>query len=111
MQEPIFRKFDDIKVKEIAPGYFSKLIHTTNNTINFIEVAAGKVSALHSHPHEQCAFIIEGKFELTVEGVAQILDAGTFAVIPPNVVHGGRAITDCKLIDVFNPIREDLRDL
>ena len=105
----IFNQFADIQTKEIAPGFFSKIIHTQNNTINFIEVKAGCVSALHQHINHQCAFVIEGQFELTVDGVSQILDTGTFAVIPPNVIHGGRAITDCKLIDIFDPVREDFK--
>ena len=111
MDATIFQQFVNIPTKEIAPGYFSKLIHTSNNTINFIEVKAGSAVPLHSHVHEQCAFVIEGQFELTVNGQPQILDAGLFAVIPSNVPHSGYAVTDCKLIDVFSPVREDYRNL
>ena len=28
-------------------------------------------------------------------------------VLPSNVPHSGRAITDVKVIDVFQPVRED----
>ncbi|WP_183565004.1 cupin domain-containing protein [Mucilaginibacter sp. SP1R1] len=105
----VFNQFSDIQTKEIAPGFFSKIIHTENNTINFIEVKAGCVSDMHQHINHQCAFVIEGTFELTVDGVTQLLDKGNYAVIPPNVIHGGRAITDCKLIDIFNPVRQDFK--
>ena len=111
MNTTIFRKFTDIITKEIAPGYFSKLIHTDNNTINFIEVAAGNSVPDHAHLHQQLSFVIEGKFQLTVNGEAKVLDQGMFAVIPSNVRHSGLAITDCKLIDVFSPAREDYRNL
>ncbi len=109
MENQIFNHFADIQTREIAPGFFSKLIHTENNTINFIEVKAGCALQLHQHIHEQSSFVIEGQFELTVAGVPQILDTGMFALIPSNVIHGGRAITDCKLIDVFSPVREDYK--
>jgi quercetin dioxygenase-like cupin family protein len=109
MENQIFYHFSDIETREMTLGYFSKIIHTANNTINFLEVKAGAVSAMHQHVNHQCAFVIEGQFELTVDGVSRILDTGTFAMIPPNVIHGGRAITDCKLIDIFDPVREDFK--
>ncbi|WP_345955700.1 cupin domain-containing protein [Mucilaginibacter sp. PAMB04168] len=111
MDTLIFKKFSEIEAKQMSPGYMAKLIHTEVNTLNFLEVEAGAVSAIHTHPHHQCAFVLEGQFELIVNGVPQVLDTNTFAVIPPNVPHGGRAITKCKLLDIFNPIREDLRQL
>jgi quercetin dioxygenase-like cupin family protein len=111
MDENIFRRFANIDVKEIAPGFFSKLIHTATNTINFIEVKAGSSIPRHQHIHEQCSFAIEGKFEMTVNDITQILDPGMFAIIPSNAWHSGIAVTDCKLIDIFSPVREDYRQL
>ncbi|HSK13871.1 MAG TPA: cupin domain-containing protein [Phnomibacter sp.] len=104
-----FQQFEQVPVKEIAPGFFSKLIHTGNNTLNFLEVKAGSQMALHSHPHEQSSFVLEGQFEMTVAGETKVLTDRDFVLIPGGVEHGGRAITDCKLIDVFCPVREDFR--
>nr|WP_294944476.1 cupin domain-containing protein [uncultured Mucilaginibacter sp.] len=111
MDTSIFHYFKDIQTKEIAPGYHSKIIHTATNTINFIEVDAGSEVPPHQHIHEQCAFVLEGTFQLTVNGTPQIMEKGMFAIIPPNVPHGGLAITDCKLIDLFAPPREDFKVL
>ncbi|MDB4923457.1 cupin domain-containing protein [Mucilaginibacter sp.] len=111
MDTSIFRYFNDIKTKEIAPGFFSKLIHTETNTINFIEVKAGCSVPRHRHIHEQCAFVIEGEFELTVNDIPQLLNTGLFAIVPSNVWHSGIAITDCRLIDIFSPVREDYKNL
>jgi quercetin dioxygenase-like cupin family protein len=111
MDKSIFHSFSDIETKEIAPGFFSKLIHTSTNTINFIEVKAGCTVPRHQHINGQCAFVIDGKFELTVNDIPQILDSGMFAIIPPDVWHSGVAVTDCKLIDIFSPAREDYKQL
>ena len=111
MDTSVFKHFSDIETREIAPGFFSKLIHTATNTINFIEVKAGCSLGRHQHVHEQCSFVTEGEFELTVNGEPQLLTAGMFALIPSNAWHSGKAITDCKLIDVFSPVRDDYRNL
>lgn len=111
MDKPAFFKFDDIGIKEIAPGFFSKLIHTDTNTVNFIEVAAGCSVPLHRHVHQQMSFVLEGIFEMTVNGETRQLDKGQYCIIPSNAEHGGTAITDCKLIDIFSPVREDYRSL
>jgi quercetin dioxygenase-like cupin family protein len=105
----MFLNFSDIKAKEIAPGFFSKLIHTESNTINFLEVAAGNELPIHQHPHQQCSFVLEGKFEMTVDGKTKLLTTDTFVLIPGDTPHGGRAITNCKLIDIFSPVREDYK--
>jgi quercetin dioxygenase-like cupin family protein len=110
MQNNNFRSFADIDIKEIAPGFFSKLIHTATNTINFIEVKAGCSVPLHQHMHEQYSFVTEGQFEMTVAGEVKILDVGLFVIIPSNAIHGGTAVTNCKLIDIFSPVREDYKN-
>jgi quercetin dioxygenase-like cupin family protein len=55
----------------------------------------------HSHPHEQVANIIEGELKLTVNGDTEVLGPGSVAIIPPGAIHSGRAITHCRVIDVF----------
>ena len=109
MNNAYFQQFNDIVPKEIAPGFFSRLIHTQGNTINFIDVKQGSTIPLHQHVHEQSSFVLQGRFEMTVAGESQVLDKGTFCIIPSNVLHGGTALTDCKLVDIFNPVREDYR--
>ncbi len=109
MHNDVFQNFSDLIPKEILPGFVGKLIHTETNSFNFIEAAAGSGFAIHSHPHQQCSFVFEGEFELTVGDTTQILNSGTFAVIPSNVPHGGKAITNCRLLDVFSPVREEYR--
>lgn len=105
----MFQKFKMVPVKEIAPGFFSRLIHTENNTINFLEVKKDSELPLHSHPHEQSSFVLEGTFEMTVNGETRQLGPEDFVLIPGGVSHSGKALTDCKLIDVFSPVREDYR--
>ena len=61
----------------------------------------------HSHPHEQFSIVLEGTLELIIGGEVNILEPGKVAVIPGGVPHSGKALTDCKVLDIFNPIRSD----
>jgi quercetin dioxygenase-like cupin family protein len=100
-----------IEPKEIIKGFKGKFIHTENTTLAFWEVEKGASIPLHSLTHEQTTQVVEGKFKLTVDDEAKIYENGLVAVIPSNVVHGGVAVSNCKLFDVFSPVREDYKNL
>ncbi|HIE24977.1 MAG TPA: cupin domain-containing protein [Anaerolineales bacterium] len=104
-----FIALSTIEEKEIVKGFHAKFAHTENMTASFWRVEAGAELPEHTHPHEQISIVISGKFEMTLDGEKEILDAGMIALIPSNVKHGGKAITDCEIRDVFTPIREDYR--
>jgi len=53
--------------------------------------------------------VISGRFEFTVGPETRILEPGMAAVIPGNTLHAGRALTACRVLDVFSPVREDYR--
>jgi quercetin dioxygenase-like cupin family protein len=103
-----------ISIPEIAPksliqGFQGRFVHTENATLAFWEVEEGALLPEHAHIHEQTTCVLEGRFELTIAGHTSVYEPGLLAVIPSNVVHSGRALSACKLLDVFCPVREDYR--
>ena len=94
---------------KIIAGYTAKMIHTNQLTVMHVTVEVGHALPEHQHPHEQITNVISGEFEMTVDGVTKVCRAGDAVVIPGNTPHSGIALTDCKLIDVFNPPREDYK--
>ena len=102
-------KLSNIQSKEIIPGYHGKLIHTNNMSLVFWDVEEGAVVPEHSHMNEQVMQVLEGKFEFTVSGVTKVYEANDLVVIPGHTPHGGRAITACRLMDVFSPVREEYK--
>lgn len=78
-------------------------------TFAYWEISAGSQVPVHSHPHEQVVNMLEGTLELTVAGENHRLTPGQILVIPSNAIHSGKAITPCRVLDVFNPVREDYR--
>ena len=96
--------------QEPVPGYHVRFVHSETMTMAYWTIEAGAPIPEHQHPHEQIATLIEGEFELTVGGETQRLGPGDVAVIPSNVPHAGRAVTPCRMIDAFQPVREDYVD-
>jgi quercetin dioxygenase-like cupin family protein len=97
----------DLPAKSPFPGWHGKFVRSGGMTFVYWDVSAGTVLPEHSHPHEQVAHTFEGEFEIIVDGIKQVLRAGSVSIIPPNAMHSGHAITDCKILDVFCPVRED----
>ena len=104
-------EIDSIQPIEMIPGYHARFIHTDKMTLSYLDVEAGAALKEHSHPHEQISTVIEGEFQLTVDGEKINFGPGSVIVIPSNTKHSGLALTDCKLLDVFTPAREDYRAL
>lgn len=98
-----------LEAKEIIKGYKAKFIHTETMTIAFWEVTAGAVMPVHQHIHEQISQVIAGEFELTIGDESCIYSPGQVAIISPGTPHGGVAVTDCRLLDIFSPVREDYK--
>lgn len=104
-----FLTLKEIEEKEIVPGYRAKFVHSENMTLAYWDVDPGAALPEHSHPHEQIANVLEGRFELTVDGEPRVLEPGMVAVIPGGVPHSGKALTPCRLLDAFHPLREDYK--
>lgn len=99
----------NIKPKELVPGIIGHYAHGESLTFGYVEIKKGSDLPVHHHPHEQITFIIEGQLDMVIGGKPCSLTAGMYYVIPSNVPHGAVAVTDCKVIDAFNPVREDYK--
>jgi quercetin dioxygenase-like cupin family protein len=100
---------NDVEERALIPGTRVRFVHSERMTVAHWHFDPGIDLPEHSHPHDQITNILEGEFELTVDGVPEILSAGHYRVIPPDAVHSGRSITACKILDVFSPVRDDYR--
>ena len=72
--------------------------------VNFEE---GAIGYKHSHHHQQVSYVVEGKFEVEIDGEKQVLSTGDAFTIPSNLEHGAVCLEKGVLIDTFSPMRED----
>jgi quercetin dioxygenase-like cupin family protein len=102
-------KLDDQPEKVLVAGTRVRFVHSASMTLAYWTFEPGAVLPAHAHPHEQVTNVLEGDFEMTVDGQVYRIRPGDVVVIPPNATHSGRAFTLCRFIDVFHPVREDYR--
>ncbi len=100
---------ETLEMSEFLEGVKARFIHSENITLAEWQFQAGVDLPEHSHSNEQITKLISGEFELTIGGKRVLLKTGSSVIIPPNVVHSGRSVTASHIIDVFNPVREDLK--
>ena len=98
-----------LEARELVPGHHGRFVHSEHTTHVYWQIGAGAQLPEHSHPHEQIVNMLEGTYELTVDGEAHRLNAGDVLVIPGGATHSGTAHTDCRILDVFSPVREEYR--
>ena len=100
---------DDLAQKTPIPGFTGRFVHSEHMTLAYWTVEAGAELPEHAHPHEQVTHMIEGQFTLTIDGETETLGPGCVGMVPSNARHSGKALTPCRIMDVFYPVREDYR--
>lgn len=82
-----------------------------NDTLMCVEntFQEGAVGALHSHPHTQITYVVEGEFSFTIDGETRIVRKGDTLLKENGVLHGCTCRKAGILLDIFTPIREDFR--
>lgn len=98
-----------IEPRELIPGHHGRFVHSEHTTHVYWDIDQGAQLPEHSHPHEQVVSLLEGTYELIVDGQSHVLEAGNVLVIPGGATHSGEARTACRILDVFSPVREEYR--
>lgn len=98
----------DCKITECESGVTRKVMAYSEELmmceISFEKGARGN---MHAHEHLQITYIAEGRFEFTIDGQTKLVSQGDSVYIPSHAVHGVLCREKGKLVDVFNPMRED----
>jgi len=98
----------NLNVIERLPGWFGRYFHSPSMTFAHYEFKRGAYIHEHFHPQEEVWTVIEGEAEVTIDGVSRIVRPGLVAVVPGNVRHSVKALTDGRAIIVDYPSRDEI---
>ncbi len=102
--------FNDSKeYTDLGGGVIRKVLAYSDKLMNVeLWFEPGAKGEMHSHPHEQIGYVIEGELVFHEEGKEDLkLKTGDSYYVAPNVPHGIDCLTKVKLLDIFTPMRED----
>jgi len=71
-----------LEVIERLPGWYGRYFHSPNMTFAHYDFKRGSSIHEHFHPQEEVYEVIEGKLELTIDGVTQVARPGLVGVVP-----------------------------
>ena len=85
----MFVKNSDIPFTELGGGVSRKILAYDEKLMSVeVKFEKGAVGAIHTHPHIQISYVLEGKFEATIGGETKIIEKGDTYVTEPDVPHG-----------------------
>ena len=83
-----------LEVIERLPGWYGRYFHSPNMTFAHYDFKRGSSIHEHFHPQEEVYEVIEGELELTIDGVTQVARLGLVGIVPSNVRHSVKALSD-----------------
>ena len=98
--------------ERVKEGLVRRIIRTGRLMTVVIDFSGGpwpQPDPHHSHPHEQTTFVAAGEILFLAEGSEpERLGAGDLFAVPGGVPHSIQLLSaTARLVDTFNPIRED----
>ena len=96
-----------LRVTERLPGWHGRYFHSVSMTFAHYDFVRGSTIHEHFHPQEEVYEVIEGELELTIDGVTQVARAGVVGIVPSNVRHSVKALSDGRAIIVDYPRRRE----
>ena len=98
----------ELEVIERLPGWRGRYFDSPSMTFAHYEFTRGASIHEHFHLQEEVYEVIEGELELTVDGVSRVVRPGLVAIVPANVQHSVKALTDGRAIIVDYPRRPEV---
>ena len=108
----LFMNSPEANAESVGPGLKRVILgHDEHLMLVKVWFEKGAVGEVHAHPHSQGSYVIEGVFEVQVDGKTQRLGPGGSFFVPSGADHGAVCHEAGILLDVFSPARRDFLGL
>jgi quercetin dioxygenase-like cupin family protein len=88
--------------------YLTHTDHLMMVVLDFSDGPGTQPDPPHHHPHEQITYVAQGRVLFFLGSTAYELSEGDMIAVPPDVPHSIQLLTpSVRLVDTFNPLRED----
>ena len=94
-----------LEIKDRLPGATVSYFGAENFTVAYTTLEADAEIPLHNHVNEAVDIILEGELEMRIGDETGILKPGMMSFVPSGIMHGAKAITNCKTVTILYPKR------
>jgi quercetin dioxygenase-like cupin family protein len=102
-----FQALKNLPEEKIADKISRRVLSGAQGMVVWWAMKAGAHAAAHQHPHEQLFWVISGQMDIRIGTERRVCGPGDLGVIPGGVEHEAWFPSDCDVIDVFAPRRDD----
>ena len=104
----MFKFYSETELTDVGGGVSRRILaHDSDMMAVEVIFEEGAVGAMHSHPHVQISYVLEGEFEATLGDETRIIRKGDTYYTTPDLPHGVVCRKAGKLLDIFTPERRD----
>ena len=105
-----FHDINNRPFRSTLPGVRIRTFWGEEMLLAVVNLDANTVLPAHNHAHEQSSYILEGEMEFTIADQTRLVKPGDIVIIPGYVEHSAKVgLVDAKVLDIFTPVREDLK--
>ena len=91
--------WDDVPLRQTAPGVAKRVIEGAGVTLVMVQVDAGIAAPRHEHDHEQFVQVVSGSGTLETAQGSGRFGPGSVFHFPPDIWHAARFETATVLIE------------
>ena len=104
----MFKFYSETELVNLGGGLTRRILaHDSDMMAVEVSFEEGAVGAMHTHPHVQISYVLEGEFEATLGNETKIIKKGDTYYTTPDLPHGVVCKKRGVLLDIFTPERSD----